>query len=159
MSTYTFYFRRNKEKHNSPSRLEVQEWEIAIKNLRAVFKKWKTQLYSDKPKDFKITIDKVSYSIPAYWVLIGVVEDWLFEQGNIHTKEEVSEMFKHLAGHTKILNGVEVSRSIATSSDCTWQDMNKLLNCILAFGEENNIAGCELKEKDREDIKKSFSKD
>lgn len=155
--TDKFYFKRNKELHDTPSRSEVQEWEMTVKNIRVAFKKWKNQLYNDNPKEFKVTIDKVrGGELRAYWVLITIVKDWLFEQGNINSKEEVSEMFKHLAGHTKIINGVEVSRSIANNSDCTWKDMSNLLSCILAFGQENNIVGCELKEKDKEEIRKNY---
>lgn len=156
--TKTFIFTRQ-DKEDTISAMDVLNIKKETEELRKVFSEFKINLIGgSKPKDFKVIIDKVSYKIPAYWVLIGIVKDWYFEQGNIYTKEQVSEMFKHLAGHTQILNSVEVSRSIATNSNCTWQDMNKLLKYIIAFGEENGIVGCNIKEKERDLIKNSFEK-
>ncbi len=116
-------------------------------------------------KDFKVTIDKIrGNELKAYWVLISIVTNWMNEQGNHFTKEEVSDWFKMRCGHYKTIqlnqfdNSVEVPRSIALKSDCTWEEMSRLIDYILQFGAENNIKGCELKEKDREEIKELYSK-
>ena len=154
----TFYFKRNKELNETPSQQEVVEWDDMIKGLRDVFKKWKGQLYSDKPKSFKVTVDKLKgKELRGYWVLIGVVTKWMNEQGNYFTKEEVSDWFKIQCGHKRRIKGVEIPRSIAVKSDCTWQDMSKLIDYIERFGAENNIVGCELRSGDKEEMKKGFS--
>lgn len=84
----TFYFNRDKELHDTPSQTEVQQWGRTIEYTRLAFKKWRAQLYSDKPKSFKITIDKVrDKELRGYWVLIDVVTKWMNEQGNNFTRE------------------------------------------------------------------------
>jgi len=155
--TDTFTFTRQNKEETTLEDLDLWR-ERKLKLWATLKKKFENLIDPDqrKYKPFKVVLDKVDYSIPAYWVLMSIVKDWYFEQGNIYTKEQISEMFKHLAGHTQIINGVEVSRSIATSSDCTWLDMKKLLDFILRFGESESIIGLVLKPKDEAKIKKGF---
>lgn len=154
-TTYTF----TKQKNTPPTEEEVLEWKRLQKELRTTFKDWLLKLYDTKPVDFKVTIDKVRGSeLRAYWVLIGVVTSWMNEQGNHFTKEEVSDWFKLRAGHSKGMYEERISRSIAVKSDCTWQDMKKLIDYIIQFGAENQIRGCELKKRDEEELEKLYHK-
>lgn len=92
-------------------------------------------------------------ALRGYWMLLGVIEKWMREQGNHFNKEELSDYFKFQVSHSKCLNDTWVVRSIANNSDCTYDDMKKLLDYIIQFGAENNIKGCELtSEQEREFI-------
>jgi len=152
----------NKEnKHEKTSSEDIEVWKKKKEELREELNdRFSNKLLNPNPskfKGFEVTIDNPrGGTMPAYWALIGTVKDWYFEQGVIYTKEMIDQMFKILAGHTEIINGVEVTKSIAYNSDCTWQDMKKLLDYVVAFGIEENIMGLEIKERDKEAIKKGY---
>lgn len=107
-------------------------------------------LFIDNTKtDLKITVEnykpKGDKALRGYWLLLGVVEKWMQEQGNSYNKEELSDYFKLQVSHSMKLNGQFIPRSISNKSDCTFEDLKKLIDYIVRFGDENNIKGCELR--------------
>lgn len=138
---------------------KASDWYNINADLKSLMHKWQ-----DSNKDFEITIGprtnpRGEKALRAYWMLIGVVQKWMQDQGNIFTKEELSDYFKVQSGHKRRVNNVQlcdievvgsdneqfysyIPRSIANNSGCTFEDMKVLIDYILRFGEGNNIAGC-----------------
>ena len=160
MKRFTF----TKDKDKSTTLEDIKGWKEDKEELREELnKRWQNLLNPDprKFKSFVVIIDNErGNEMPAYWVLIDIVKKWYFESGMIYTKEQIDYMFKIMAGHSTVCNGIHTPRSIAYNSDCTWQDMSNLIETIIAFGKDpdNNIIGLELKEKDRDKIKSGFNK-
>lgn len=82
--------------------------------------------------------------LKAYWVLINLITEYMNEQGNLFSPEEVSSWVKIQSGHYHWVEGEKIARSIANKSDATVDDMKKIINFILHFGIEHNIRGCEI---------------
>lgn len=100
-------------------------------------------------KDFEVEIREVGkkrsgQQLKAYWVLIALITDYMNEQGNWFSPEEVSSWVKIQANHYHWVGGEKIARSIANKSDATVDDMKKIINFILHFGIEHNIRGCEI---------------
>ncbi len=100
-------------------------------------------------KNFEIEIRQVGKKrsgnqLRAYWVLINLITDYMNEQGNFFSPEEVSSWVKIQANHYHWVGGEKIARSIANKSDATVDDMKKIINFILDFGIEHNIRGCEI---------------
>ena len=86
--------------------------------------------------------------LAAYWCLIKVAKKFMNERGNTFTSDEVSDWFKIRAKHCKDVKGVLLPKSIANKSDCSRDDMQKIINNILEFGQHFNVYGCEIKQDD-----------
>jgi hypothetical protein len=80
----------------------------------------------------------------GYYRLIDVVKYWMNEQGNNYTKEEVDMYFRLKSEHYNIIKGEKITKSISLKSGTTKQDMKRLIDTVLDFGIEFNIADCEL---------------
>ena len=126
-----------------------------------------------KYKPFTVIVDNDrGGTMPAYWVLISILRDSFLDQGNmlaydeygchynVNDEKRLSEWVKVMAGHCDIIEHegrkYAIGREIKYNSNCTWQDMKKLLDFLLRYGQENGIIGLELKPKDQDKIKKGF---
>ena len=155
---------------------DINYWEEVKSGLWADIKSKLVTLNHPDPTEYKpftVTVGKVrGGAMPGYWVLITVLQEYLLGEGNmymvdnystiynVNIQERLSDWVKVEAGHCDVVKVKERDfaepRSIAYKSDCTWQDMKKLLDFLLRFGEENGIMGLELKAKDKDKIKKGF---
>ena len=90
--------------------------------------------------------------LKGYWVLIRIVKDWMTEQGNNFTDEEVSNYFKIRAGHYSNIGGVQTPKSISNKSSITVLEMEKLLREIEIFGASNEIPNCYLEDRAKKEM-------
>jgi|DEB0MinimDraft_4_1074332.scaffolds.fasta_scaffold71267_2 hypothetical protein len=172
MTNYNFA-RENKQELST---LDIAHWEEVKLELWADIKSRLVTLnHPDwtKYKAFSVTVGPLrGGAMPGYWVLISVLQDYMIGEGNqylednygtiynVNIQERLSDWVKVEAGHCEVIKvkGRDYAepRSIAYKSDCTWQDMKKLLDFLLRFGQEHGIIGLELKAKDEDKIKKGF---
>ncbi len=96
--------------------------------------------------------------LKAYWVLIGLITDYMNEQGNLFSPEEVSSWVKIQANHYHWVGGEKIARSIANKSDATVDDMKKIINFILHFGVEHEIRGCEISNAELDSLLRFYEK-
>ena len=104
---------------------------------------------------FQVTISPPKRSgqqLKGYWVLIRIVKDWMIEQGNNFTDEEVSNYFKIRAGHYSNIGGVQTPKSISNKSSITVLEMEKLLREIEIFGASNEIPNCYLEDRAKKEM-------
>ena len=104
---------------------------------------------------FQVTISPPKRSgqqLKGYWVLIRIVKDWMTEQGNNFTDEEVSNYFKIRAGHYSNIGGVQTPKSISNKSSITVLEMEKLLREIEIFGASNEIPNCYLEDQAKKEM-------
>ena len=116
-------------------------WDRIFQNLRA----WIERTGFDieiTPK--KYNKNRSSNQLRAYWVLINVVKNWMNSQGNSYTEDNVSDYFKWKSGYCIEIEGEMVVKSIANQSNCSVEEMEKLITTILEFGIKNGIDGCEI---------------
>lgn len=123
--------------------------------------------YKKDGDDFQVEIKPLNIrsknALKAYWVLIGSIVKW--DANNNGYKQKVwDEWFKREAGLTekidliplwKIKYGndydkygkryLEKTRSISNKGDVTKEEMERLINCVLKFGAENNVPNCEIR--------------
>lgn len=100
-------------------------------------------------KDFEVEIRSVGnkrsgQQLKAYWVLINLITDYMNDQGNLFSPEEVSSWVKIQSGHYHWVGGEKIARSIANKSAATVEEMRKIINFIIHFGIEHNIKGCDI---------------
>ena len=86
----------------------------------------------------------------SFWLLISVVRNFFLENGNNWSSDDIASYFKIKAGLYKELNGVKIPNSISNKAHATKEDMEKLIDCIIEFGAENNIENCYLLDEERE---------
>ena len=106
-------------------------------------------------KSFQVNIGDPKRSgqqLKGYWVLIRIVKDWMTEQGNNFTDEEVSNYFKIRAGHYSNIGGVQTPKSISNKSSITVLEMEKLLREIEIFGAEHGIPNCYLEDQAKKEM-------
>lgn len=116
------------------------------------------ELFRSK-KSFSIAITNIKRSKPqlrAYWVLIRAVKRWMEEQGNVYNENEVSDFLKIEAGFYLEIAGKKIPKSISNKSNITVLEMEQLINYILQFGAEMQIADCVIKNKDLEEMLNYF---
>ena len=111
--------------------------------------------------DFEIEIRKIckkrsGSQLKAFWVLIAVVKKYFNSHGNHFTDEQVAEYFKRAANHVTKIAGETVGKSIANKSDCTVEDMERIINTILQFGAVHNIENCYIEPRDLQDLLNNF---
>ena len=123
-----------------------KSWNILLETSREVSRRC-----SESGKDFQIVIGKYSpkrsgKQLRAYWVLIGKVREYMNQErfGNNYDDDDISNYMKDQARHYKVVNGREVLASIKTSSSCTRDQMNRLINTILEFGIKHKIPDCDI---------------
>jgi len=129
---------------------------------------------TDIPCDFQVEIKPLNSrsknALKAYWVLIGSIVKW--DANNNGYKQRVwDEWFKKEAGlieeidmiplirmrHSSSPYGLPdknlardlglswyITRSISNKGDVTKEEMERLINCVLKFGAENNVPNCEI---------------
>lgn len=146
----------NKKKYIFINKLK-QDWPKMINDLKNDYHAWQ-----DSGKNFEVIVKKHEKlrgekALRSYWMLLGVVEKWMKEQGNYFSKEELSDYFKFQVRHSKKIGETYVPKSIANNSGCTWLEMKQLLDYILQFGAENNIMGCEIKSDDLREMEKYYN--
>ena len=112
--------------------------------------------------DFEIEIKKIckkrsGSQLRSFWLLIGVVKKYFnsFPPNN-YTDEQVAEYFKRAANHVTKIAGETVGKSIANKSDCTVEDMERIINTILQFGTVHNIENCYIEPKDLQELLNNF---
>lgn len=115
-------------------------------------------------KSFEIVIrdpkeERSPRALKGYWRLIGIITDWMRDEGNNFVKDEVSDYFKMQVGHKKKIGDKYVAKSIANNAGCSWIEMRVLLEYILRFGAENKIIGCELTSDEERQFKKYYGVD
>ena len=108
-------------------------------------------------KDFEVEVKELGKKrsgnqLKAFWVLIKVIKDWMWEQGNTYTAENISDWIKIRAGHCVEIDGDVFAKSIANKSDCTKEQMEVIIHTILQFGAENGIEGCEIEDRDLKEL-------
>ncbi len=79
-------------------------------------------------------------------------------QGNYFTDEAVSGYFKIESGHCSVVNMQSIPKSISNKSDCSVEQMEKLITTILIFGAEHGIDGCEIEDSDFKNILNYYGK-
>lgn len=110
-------------------------------------------------KSFSIAITSIKRSKPqlrAYWVLVRAVKKWMQEQGNFYNENEVSDFLKIQAGFYSEIAGQKIAKSISNKSNITVLEMEQLINYILQFGAEMQIADCVIKNQDLEEMLNYF---
>lgn len=117
--------------------------------------------FGDYREDFEIEIKKIckkrsGNQLKAFWVLISVVKKYFNSHGNHFTDEQVAEYFKRVADHVTKIAGETVGKSIANKSDCTVEDMERIINTILQFGAVHNIENCYIEPRDLQDLLNNF---
>jgi succinate dehydrogenase flavin-adding protein (antitoxin of CptAB toxin-antitoxin module) len=80
--------------------------------------------------------------LKSYWLLIMKVTNFMNRKGNHFTPSQVDQYFKLLSDHYDLVLGQKLTKSIANKSDCTKEQMERLITEILKFGAENDIADC-----------------
>lgn len=94
--------------------------------------------YAKKHEPFNVLIQPVlekrtSRQLRYYWVLISIIEDWLNEQGNQFTREQVSDLMKNKFYYEeKILFGQKrrVPKSISDKSETDIKEMAEYITKI-----------------------------
>lgn len=97
--------------------------------------------------DFEIEVKKIckkrsGQQLRAYWRLIHVLKNWMNEQGNLFTDEQVSAWVKIQAGHYQEIQGDRIAKSIANKSDAIVEDMIRIIEFIIDFGKNWGIKDC-----------------
>lgn len=134
-------------------------WQSIITTLNhKLHNEWMKQFKDD----FQVEIKKVDKKrsgkqLRAYWRLIRVVKNFMNEQGNLFSDEEVSDWFKLRADHyVEITEGEKIPKSIANKSDCSVEQMRKIIETIIAFGENYNIQDCYIRDEELEELLKFY---
>lgn len=97
--------------------------------------------------DFEIEVRRIAkkrsgQQLRAFWRLVKVIKDYMNSQGNRFTDKEVASWIKISAGHFEEISGQKVAKSIANKSDATVDNMVKILEFMLDFGNEHKIKDC-----------------
>lgn len=125
------------------------------KNLWGAFKV-ALKAWGTTKKDFEIVIrePKNEGALRTYWMLIDIIVKWSFDEGNLFDKKQWDYYFKMKAGHSEQMNSEFVPRSIANDSNCTWEDMKRLINYIIAYGKDPDhiIVGLEITSKQEQEF-------
>jgi hypothetical protein len=118
--------------------------------------------FGDYKEDFEIEIKKIckkrsGSQLKAFWLLISVVRKYFNSfPANNYTDEQVAEYFKRAANHVTKIAGETVGKSIANKSDCTVEDMERIINTILQFGANHGIKNCYIEPRDLQDLLNNF---
>lgn len=125
--------------------------------------------------------------LKGYWVLVKAIQVWMIEQGNLYlqnkgtvynmsNRDDVSDWIKAEAGFFErkeipvkvVINKnfypltssvtKNIPKSIANNSDCTREDMKKIIDWILAFAAEFSIADCFIEDQELNNLLKSYSR-
>jgi ribosomal protein S17E len=117
--------------------------------------------FDKNKKDFTIEIKEFSKKrsrnqLTGFWRLVDLIQEYMNNQGNNFSKSEVASYFKILSGHSKIINGIEIEKSIANKSDTTISDMKKIIDSMIKFGIDNGIKNCHLSPYEEKEILKYF---
>lgn len=150
--TKTFIFKQSNKANWSNIRDQLNY------TLNDIFRKVSFREVTD---DFEIEIKKIckkrsNRQLKAFWVLIGIVKKYFNTHGNHFTDEQVAEYFKRAANHVTKIAGETVGKSIANKSDCTVEDMERIVNTILQFGAVHNIENCYIEPRDLQDLLNRF---
>ena len=143
-------------------------------NLIKELNSW-VQEAKNKQSSFQVTLEpykekRSGKQLAAYWVLIKVVKDWMNnpEHGdsNNYSDKQVSDWVKIKAGHCLMvggssnghypLNNISMAKSISDKSDCTRDDMARIINWIVIFGAEMDIPNCEIKDDELDKLLKYY---
>lgn len=110
-------------------------------DFRTAFRSWGT---SGKTFEviFREPVNKGAFR--GYWVLIGKARDWMNDQGNNYTKEQISEYFKRENNFVENIEGVETTRSLKRNDGCTHDELISLINSITRWGAQHDIKGLHL---------------
>lgn len=119
--------------------------------------------FGELKKDFEIEIREIckkrsGRQLKAYWALINKVKNWMNSHGNNYTKEQVSDYFKVTVGHVSEVEGITLPGSIANKSDCTKEQMEKLINEITKFGAEHDIEDCYIRDDELAELLKFYER-
>ena len=137
------------ECHNS-SKASLAICQKAVNTINDLFR---------SKKSFSIAITSIKRSKPqlrAYWVLVRAVKKWMQEQGNFYNENEVSDFLKIQAGFYLEIAGQKIAKSISNKSNITVLEMEQLINYILQFGAEMQIADCVIKNQDFKEMLNYF---
>lgn len=120
--------------------------------------------------------------LKGYWVLVKAIQEWVLERGNLYLKDDLGRLYsvnnaetlsdwiKIQAGHCEKrviaalyykdkfeIGGttpdyINIPKSISNNSDCTKEDMKKIIDWVLNFAVEFNITNCYIQDKELDNL-------
>ena len=92
----------------------------------------------------KLSNKRTDKQLRSVWFLINTITLYFKENGNNWSADEVMTYFKIKSGLYREIDGCKIPLSISDKAKRTKAEMEKLIDCILEFGAENNIDNCYL---------------
>ena len=86
----------------------------------------------------KLYKNRSNKQLRTFWLLVRILKTHMNECGNNFTDEDVATYFKLKAGHYIEKDNLKLPKSIDSKSGTTKTEMNKIINCMLEMGIDNN---------------------